>query len=117
MNTKSNITTWKSMSDPGVVSEIGRLIRQMRLNRNLTQKQLADMSGVSRVTISLFERGRSATLMTLVQILRALDKLDILDVFHEEAEISPLQLLSLTKKRRQRASGARTSSQRKDESR
>jgi len=98
------------MSDPAIVSEIGRLIQRMRLNRNLTQQQLADMSGVTRVTISRFERGQTPTIMTLVQVLRALDKLDILDVFQEEAEISPLQMLSLTARRRKRATGTRASS-------
>jgi putative transcriptional regulator len=103
------------MADPAIVYEIGRLVQQMRLNRNLTQKQLSTMSGVSRVTISRFERGQVSTILTLVQILRALDKLDILDIFYEESEISPLQLLSLKKKQRQRASGIRITGSRKDE--
>ena len=100
---------WTSLSDPAVVSQIGEFLQQMRLNRNLTQEQLAEMSGVSRITISRLERGQAATLLTLVQILRALDKLDTLNVFHEEAEISPLQLLKLQKKVRKRASGTRLS--------
>ncbi len=97
------------MSDPAVVAEIGRLIKQMRLNRNLTQKQLANLSGLAWLTISRFERGQAPSIMTLIQILRGLDNLEVLNVFREEAEISPLQMLSLTKKRRKRASGTRTS--------
>jgi len=115
MTPKRDIVNWKSMSDPAIVGEIGRFIQHMRLNRNLTQKQLATMSGVNRVTISRIEGGQAATLLTLVQILRALDKLDILNIFSEEAEISPLQLLSLKKKQRQRASGTRGSGTKKDE--
>lgn len=107
MMQKSDIASWVSMSDPAIVTKIGQSIQQMRLNRNLTQKQLAKMSGVNRVTISRFEGGQASTLLTLVQILRALDKLDILNIFNEEAEISPLQLLNLKKKRRKRASGSR----------
>ena len=117
MNAMSNITNWKSMSDPAVVDEIGRFVRQMRLNRNLTQQQLATMSGMNRVTISRLERGQVSTLLTLVQILRALEKLDLLNIFYEEAEISPLQLLSLRSKQRKRASGTRLSRRRKDEGR
>ncbi|MCB2230740.1 helix-turn-helix domain-containing protein [bacterium] len=103
------------MSDPAVVVELGHLVQQMRLNRNLTQEQLAEMSGLNRVTISRFEGGQAASLLTLIQILRALDKLDILDTFREEAEISPLQLLSLKKKERKRASGTRLSAKQKNE--
>ncbi len=114
---KRDITSWQSMSDPAIVDQIGQFIKQMRLNRNLTQKQLAVMSGVNRVTISRFEGGQASTLLTLVQILRALEKLDILNSFHEEAEISPLQLLNLRKKQRQRASGKHLSHKSKNEGR
>ncbi len=116
MHRMHDITSWAAMSDPAVVKEIGRLVQQMRLNRNLTQEELATRSGVNRVTISRFEGGQAATLLTLIQILRALDKLDILDTFHEEAETSPLQLLNLKKKQRKRATGTRGSRNRKDES-
>lgn len=112
-----DVNSWQEMSDPAIVTNIGRYIHQMRLNRNLTQQQLAEMSGVNRVTISRFEGGQASSLLTLVQILRALDKLDILNVFQEEAEISPLQLLNLKKKRRKRASGSRLSRRSKDEER
>ena len=115
MTLKRDIMSWQSMSDPAIVVEIGKFIQQMRLNRNLTQEQLAKMSGVNRVTISRFEGGQASTLLTLVQILRALEKLDILNTFHEEAEISPLQLLNLRKKQRKRASGTRLSRRRKNE--
>jgi transcriptional regulator with XRE-family HTH domain len=115
MTPQRDIISWQSMSDPAIVNEIGQFIQRMRLNRNVTQKQLARMSGVNRVTISRFEGGQASTLLTLVQILRALDKLDILNTFYEEAEISPLQLLNLRKKQRRRASGTRLSRNRKDE--
>ena len=115
MNNKRDIMDWQALSDPAIVNEIGQFIQQMRLNRNLTQKQLAEMSGVNRVTISRFEVGRASTLLTLVQVLRALEKLDILNTFHEEAEISPLQLLNLRKKQRKRASGTRLSRKSKTE--
>jgi len=110
-----DVNNWQAMSDPAIVAEIGQHARQMRLNRNLTQQQLAAMSGVNRVTISRFEGGQTSTLLTLVQILRALDKLDILNVFNEEAQISPPQLLDLKKKQRQRASRTRLTHRSKDQ--
>ena len=111
---KRDISDWRSMSDHAIVTEIGQSIQQMRLNRNLTQQQLADMSGVNRVTISRLEGGQASTLLTLVQILRALDKLDTLNTFQTESEISPLQLLSLKRKQRKRATGTRISNKRDD---
>ena len=95
------------MADPAIVKEICHSLRQMRLRKNLTQAELAEMSGLNRITISRMEGGRAATLLTIVQVLRALDKLDILDIFREDSEISPLQLLKMQEKQRQRASASR----------
>ena len=107
MKPKSNILNRSAMADPTIVKEICRSLKQMRLSKNLTQAELAEMAGLNRVTISRMEAGRAATLLTLVQILRALDNLDILDIFRKESEISPLQLLKLQEKQRQRASLSR----------
>jgi len=94
----------KAMADPEIVKEICRNIRTMRINRNISQQALADMSGLDRTTISRMESGRSATLLTLIQILRVLDKLDILTVFEEIPEISPIKMLKEEEKKRKRAS-------------
>ncbi|RPI19115.1 MAG: XRE family transcriptional regulator [Ignavibacteriae bacterium] len=94
---------WEEMADPAVVKEIGNALKQMRLNVNLSQEQLAKKSGLDRTTISRIESGRAATLLSLVQILRALDKLNIMNIFVQEPEISPIKLLKLQEKKRQRA--------------
>jgi len=104
MKPESNISNRSAMADPAIVKEICNSLKQMRLSKNLTQAKLAEMAGLNRVTISRMEAGRAATLLTIVQVLRALDKLDILDIFRDESEISPLQLLKLQEKQRQRAS-------------
>lgn len=107
MKPESNISNRSAMADPAIIKEICHSLKQMRLSKNMTQAELAEMSGLNRVTISRMEAGRAATLLTVVQVLRALDKLDILDIFREEPRISPLQLLKLQEKRRQRASPTR----------
>ena len=95
------------MADPAIVKEICQSLRQMRLNKNLSQQKLADLSGVNRTTISRMEAGRAATLLTVVQVLRALDKLDILNTFRQEPEISPVKLLKLQERQRKKASPTR----------
>jgi len=95
---------WAAMTDPAIVKELCRSLKQMRLNKNLSQEQVAKMSGLNRVTISRMEAGRAATLLTIVQVLRALDKLDILIIFSEEPEISPIKLLKIKEQQRQKAS-------------
>ncbi len=100
----SYIGNLEAMADPAIVREIGSSLRQIRLNKNLSQVQLAEMSGLNRITISRMEAGRAPTLLTLVQVLRALDRLDILKAFREEPQVSPLQLLKLKARERKKAS-------------
>lgn len=101
---KSYEKDWSSMSDPVIVKQICKGLKQMRLNRNLSQEELSRQSGVNRITISRMEAGRAITLLTLVQILRVLDKLELLNVFSEEPELSPLQLLKQQEQKRKKAS-------------
>lgn len=46
---------FKAMTSPEIVKEICRNIRTMRINRNISQQALAEMSGVDRTTISRME--------------------------------------------------------------
>lgn len=101
---KSNNKNWNSLSDPAIVRNLCLNLKQMRLNKNWSQSQLAESTGLDRVTISRMENGRAATLLTVVQILRALDKLYLLGAFNEDIEVSPLQMLKLQESRRKKAS-------------
>lgn len=100
----SQVNNWSNLSDNALVKEIGKKLKQMRLNKNITQDELAKISGLDRTTISQLENGRPATLLTLVQVLRALDKLELLNIFSTEPEISPLEAAKLKRQTRKRAS-------------
>lgn len=104
MSPESNSKNWKALADPAIINEICNSLKHMRLNRNMSQDELANRSGINRVTISRMEKGRAITLLTLIQVLRALDKLDILNVYIEEPEISPMQLLKQQEQQRRKAS-------------
>ena len=104
MISKSNNKNWNSLSDPAIVEAIGEHLKQLRLDQNVSQSELAERSGLNRTTISRLEAGRAATLLTVVQVLRALNRLDKLSAFQEEPEVSPLELWKLQGKQRKRAS-------------
>ncbi|MBT6108288.1 MAG: helix-turn-helix transcriptional regulator [Campylobacteraceae bacterium] len=60
--------------------EIGIKIKELRKDKKMTQVQLSDISGISRVTLGKLERGEvaSVSIKTLDIILNALDfELDI----------------------------------------
>ena len=98
-----NIFTY-AMSDMAVLNQLGAQLKQMRLNKNLTQQQISNIAGLSRSAISTMENDGNGTMISFVQMLRALEKLEILNSFATEAPISPIQIAKLHGKQRQRAS-------------
>ena len=94
------------MSDKAILREVGRRVRQNRLAKNLTQKRLAEMAGVSRMTIVNLEKGQAATLLTFIQVLHSLGSLDGLEKFLPDLGPSPLQVAKMKGKKRSRASGS-----------
>lgn len=95
-----------AMTDQAVAAEIGQRIEQMRLERNLTQQQLAEAVGLSRVSYAKLVAGQGK-FTNVIAVLRALDQLALVEGFVPETVPSPLQQLKLKGKRRQRASGSR----------
>jgi len=104
-------------SDPAILREIGERLKTRRLNKNITQQELARLSGLSRSTISEIEGGKPFGVLALIQVLRALEALEDLDAFLPDSGPSPLQLAKLKGRERRRATGTRGSSSRDSESR
>ncbi len=93
-----------NLSDEQVLLEITQRVKQRRLNLNITQEELSKRAGVHVQTVKNFESGRTTTLLTFIQILRAFGDLDSLDAFLPHPGISPIELLKLKGKERERAS-------------
>jgi transcriptional regulator with XRE-family HTH domain len=107
MVTQTTSLDWYSMSDPAIVKELCGILKQVRLQQNITQEQLAEKAGLSRSAISKMETGKSTVeLLTLIQVLRALQQLHLLDTWKVTATISPLLIAKFTSKGRLRASGS-----------
>ena len=100
------IMSFIGKSNSAILKEIGQRLRLIRLEQNISQDDLAKRAGISRMTVSFVENGRSVATLTLIQILRALGMLDSLNSFLPEPIISPLQIARLKGKERQRASGS-----------
>lgn len=94
-------------TDPSVLEELGRRLRQRRLDRNLSQQEIAEKAGLDRTTVGALERDGRGTLLTVVQVLRALSALDELDGFLPATGPSPLELARRQGRVRRRASSPR----------
>lgn len=94
-------------SDETVLAELGQRLRRTRLERNLSQVELAEEAGVERKAIQRVEAGESVRSTSLVRLLRALGLIEALDRLVPEPPASPIELVRLRGKQRQRASGSR----------
>lgn len=90
-------------TDQEIVQEMGSRLRAYRLQQNTTIKELSKTAGLNPNTIVNAEAGKDPRISTLVRILRALGRLDAVDNFLPAPGISPLQLVKLQGKPRQRA--------------
>ncbi len=100
-------------TDAAVLTELGRRLERIRLDRNLTQEQLGVEAGVSRQTIVRMESGGAVKLPAFVRILRALGMLGGLEALVPPPVPSPIEQLERRGRQRQRA--RRPASQKDDD--
>lgn len=85
---------WNSLSNGAIIQEIGKRVKEIRLDKNLTQQELAKMSGISLFTVAQIERGKPVSLAMLIPVLRELRLIDNLELLLPQREISPIELLN-----------------------
>ena len=87
-----------------IAEVLGLRLKRARLNKNLTQDEVAQLAWVSRRTVLNAEKGdvRLADLIAILQVLKLVDQLNL---FLPEMPFSPIQLLKFRGKVRRRASG------------
>jgi len=81
---------WYSLSDFEILCEMGQRIKAYRMNKDLTQKVLAEKSGLNRSTIRDLEAGKPLNILSLIQVFRSLEILSKLDDFLPGVEVSPV---------------------------
>jgi transcriptional regulator with XRE-family HTH domain len=95
-------------TDEAILAELGGRLAKTRLDRNLTQVQLAERAGVSKRTVERLEAGAVATqLPGFIRVCRVLDLVDRFDLLLPEPVLSPMAQLKLGGRKRQRASTAK----------
>lgn len=100
----------KDIDSPlALAEELGERLKQTRLNKNLTQNEVAEQAGISRRAVINAEKGK-ATLENFLAVLLVLNLTEQLHLFLPQQPISPIQLAKLQGEKRQRASGNKVSS-------
>lgn len=94
-------------TDREMLREIGQRLSGYRLQKNLTQEELAAATGLNQKTISHAEAGKDPRLSTIIRILRALGRIEALDAFLPKPGVSPLMLARMAGRERRRARKSR----------
>lgn len=96
----------KSVTDIAILTELGTRLAGVRLQRNLTQAQLAAEAGVAKRTVERLEAGAVAPqLSVFIRICRVLELVERFEALIPEPAPSPLAQLKLRGRQRRRASG------------
>ena len=98
----NNITT--AMSNPEIISELGRRFKEYRLSAMLTQKEAAERAGVSLITLRQFENGRSYNINmgNFLALLRVVGCLEQVDGILPEMPVSAYAIEQLMQRRPKR---------------
>lgn len=99
------------VSDAALIEQIGSYLKDVRLQQNKTQQEVATSAGINRTTLVQIEKGKGGTLTTLIQILRVLGELSVLAGFRVQRKPSPMILaeMEMSYRRRARHKGTDTS--------
>ena len=85
-----------------ILQRIGVAVREHRLRKNITQKMLAERSGISLTAVKHLERGVGATLGSFVQACRTLGIDGWIAEIEPCDELSPIAYADALKKAAQK---------------
>lgn len=88
-----------SERNKNILKKLGDILRLRREELSYSQSDVADMTGVTTVTVISLEKGRGTTLSNFLLICRAL-QIQPRDVFQEDIDLSPLFGLSPASQKR-----------------
>jgi len=69
------MNNWLFLTEPEILKEVGKRLKRIRVQHNLTQAELGEEVGLSVSTISLIEQGKSTTVESLIRILIRLNRI------------------------------------------
>ena len=87
------------MAGSDIIRQLGKKYSQYRKRMKVTQKEVAEKSGLSVFTISSFENGSSVgiTLSSFIKLLRAIDCLEEIEKLLPELPVSPRAIFEKSK--------------------
>jgi len=94
---------FRNQTNSELMIEIGRRLRDYRLQQNLAVADVAERAGINRNTVLNAEVGRNPRLETVLRLLRVYGRVESIDAFLPKPTLSPLQVVKNKGKLRRRA--------------
>ncbi len=91
-----------------IIGALGERLEQIRLSRNITQKQLAKEAGLSTRTLTRLEKGQGVSFDTFIRALSALGIQQNLAALLPDPSVRPVERVLRGGKVRQRARAPQT---------
>ncbi len=93
-----------SLADSRQIEQaLSRQLEDIRLARNMTQKQLAQEAGISLRTVSRIAKGEGSSFDTIIRVMSALGIQQNLAVLLPDPSVRPMERAKASGKQRQRA--------------
>ncbi len=73
--------SFESVMEKSILIKFGQRVRELRAERNLTQQQLADISGLHKNYIGMVERGERNPSLVNIDILARSFEISVSDFF------------------------------------
>jgi transcriptional regulator with XRE-family HTH domain len=91
------MANWQELPETQIMEMLAIRIKEFRIRKKLTQKELAYKSGVSLNSIQNLEQGQMVSLRVLLPVLRVLRLTNNLSLLVPETPLSPIALLQQQK--------------------
>ena len=89
-----------SLSPSQLLQHFGLRMKELRVNQRKTQKEVAEITGISEMTIVNLEQGKNVSLEIALLVIRALDNLDVIhQLCLKPLPDDPLLVLEMQKKK------------------
>lgn len=93
---------WQIQTENQILERLAKRLKDYRIRKSFTQKDLAEKSGVSLASIQKIEQGKSVSFNLLLAVLRSLRLLNNLEALVPDVSISPIELLKEQGAKKQR---------------
>lgn len=93
---------WQELSDKQILTQLAARLKDYRIRKHYTQKELATKSGISLNSIQNLEQGEMVSLRVLLPVLRTLKLVGNIETLVPDVSLSPIQLFKQQREQKQR---------------